>query len=184
MTGEMVNKYTYDVFGKVLREAEGIPNPFKYVGRFGVLDEMNGLLYMRARYYDPEIGRFINKDRIMFGNNEVNLYAYVGNDPINKIDPGGESLKSWIEWIKKWSKPIGKIYDYYGWFKVLREAESVEEVMQKFFWERLEKIPQFKIPIVNKEVNVKYEVKEALKSLPDRFFSLGEWVNDLLSRCR
>lgn len=37
-------------------EEEQVENPFKYVGAFGVMDEGNGTYYMRARYYDPEVG--------------------------------------------------------------------------------------------------------------------------------
>ena len=88
-SGNVVNKYSYDEHGKVLNQEEAISNPFKYVGRYGVMDEGNGLLYMRARYYDPEIGRFINKDPIGFAGGDLNLYAYVANDPINFIDPSG-----------------------------------------------------------------------------------------------
>jgi RHS repeat-associated protein len=87
-SGNIVNKYAYDAFGKVLSQTETIPNPFKYVGRFGVMDEGNGLLYMRARYYDPQVGRFINKDPIGLAGG-LNMYAYVGNDPINLLDPTG-----------------------------------------------------------------------------------------------
>lgn len=87
--GNIVNKYAYDAFGKVLDQVEAISNPFKYVGQFGVMDEGNGLFYMRARYYDPEAGRFISKDPIGFAGGDLNLYAYVQNNPINYIDPLG-----------------------------------------------------------------------------------------------
>jgi RHS repeat-associated protein len=87
-SGNAVNKYAYDAFGKVLEQEEVEVNPFTYVGRFGVMDEGNGLLYMRARYYDPETGRFINKDPIgLVGG--INMYAYVTNNPINFVDPLG-----------------------------------------------------------------------------------------------
>jgi len=88
VSGNVVNKYAYDEHGKVLNQEEAIPNPFKYVGQFGVMDEGNGLLYMRARYYDPEVGRFISKDPIGFAGG-VNLYGYVANNPVNRVDPGG-----------------------------------------------------------------------------------------------
>jgi len=52
------------------------------------MDEENGLLYMRARYYDPEVGRFINKDPIGFEGG-INFYSYVGNNPVNYSDPKG-----------------------------------------------------------------------------------------------
>jgi len=89
-SGNIVNKYSYDAFGKVTSQAENVPNPFKYVGRFGVMDEKNGLLYMKARYYDPEVGRFTNKDPIgLLGG--LNMYSYVENNPVLSTDPYGES---------------------------------------------------------------------------------------------
>ncbi|MFH1154915.1 MAG: RHS repeat-associated core domain-containing protein [Pseudomonadota bacterium] len=44
---------------------------------------------MRARYYDPEVGRFISEDPIGFDGGDVNLYAYVLNNPVNRTDPWG-----------------------------------------------------------------------------------------------
>jgi RHS repeat-associated protein len=90
----MVNKYAYDEFGNLLNFVEAVSNPFLYVGQYGVMDEDNGLLYMRARYYDPQVGRFISKDPIKYGGG-INLYAYVENDPIDLIDPLG--LDYWVE---------------------------------------------------------------------------------------
>ena len=51
--------------------------------------EPNGLYYMRARYYDPSVGRFISEDPLGFGGGDVNLSAYVRNNPVNRIDPNG-----------------------------------------------------------------------------------------------
>ena len=62
---------------------------FKFVGQFGVMAESYGLYYMRARYYDPSVGRFISEDPIGFAGGDVNFYAYVSNDPVNKVDPLG-----------------------------------------------------------------------------------------------
>ena len=85
---QIVNSYTYSPYG-LAGAQETIPNAFKYVGRFGVMAEGNGLYYMRARYYDPEVGRFINKDPIRYAGRNVNLYGYVLNNPVNFIDPWG-----------------------------------------------------------------------------------------------
>ena len=48
-------------------------------------DADSGLCYLRARYYDPSIGRFLSQDPLPGGN----LYAYVGNSPVNFTDPSG-----------------------------------------------------------------------------------------------
>ncbi len=91
MTGTVVNSYAYEPFGQILAEQESIPQPFKFVGKYGVMAEPNGLYYMRARYYDPTVGRFISEDPLGFGGGDVNLYAYVMNNPISLIDPSGLS---------------------------------------------------------------------------------------------
>jgi RHS repeat-associated protein len=52
---------------------EAVTQPFKYVGQYGVMVEPNGLYYMRARYYDPSLGRFISEDPAGFGGGDVNL---------------------------------------------------------------------------------------------------------------
>ena len=96
-SGVIVNKYAYDSFGKVLSQVEGVANPFKFVGAMGVMDEGNGLFYMRARYYDPSTGRFISKDPIGWAGG-LNLYGYVGGNPVNFVDPSGlQSNQSWAQ---------------------------------------------------------------------------------------
>lgn len=55
------------------------------------MTEPNGFYYMRARYYDPNVGRFISEDPIGFEGGDVNLYAYVGNNPVSWIDPSGKA---------------------------------------------------------------------------------------------
>ena len=77
-------------------ETSGLSQPFKYVGQYGVMAEDNGFYYMRARYYDPKVGRFISEDPIGFDGGDVNLYAYVLNNPVNEIDPNGLSGRSVI----------------------------------------------------------------------------------------
>ena len=84
--------YAYDSFGKVANSNGPTQNPFKYVGRYGVMDEGNGLEYIRARYYVPEMGRFITKDPVpgeLGENQKVNRYTYVENNPTTLIDPRG-----------------------------------------------------------------------------------------------
>jgi len=51
-------------------------------------DRESGLYFYRARYYDPSLGRFVSQDPIGI-TDDVNLYAYVGNNAINRVDPTG-----------------------------------------------------------------------------------------------
>lgn len=84
-----VNKYTYSPYGKVQFQ-EQIAQPFKYAGQVGIFTESDNLLYMRARYYDAEVGRFISEDPAGFIDGP-NLYAYVGGNPISFFDSTGLS---------------------------------------------------------------------------------------------
>lgn len=88
--GNIAHLYSYDFFGKgVSTGSISVTNEFRFVGRLGIQDDGNGLLYMRARYFDTSTGRFITKDPIRFDSNGINHYAYADNDAINKLDPTG-----------------------------------------------------------------------------------------------
>ncbi|HCE67759.1 MAG TPA: hypothetical protein DER40_09660 [Geobacter sp.] len=89
----IVQSYSYDSFG-VPRQTTSFPNSFMYTGR--EWDKEAGLYYYRARYYDPMEGRFVSKDPIGSKGGDVNLYGYVHQNPINKIDPLG--LKESCVW--------------------------------------------------------------------------------------
>lgn len=86
---QVVNRYTYSPYGLIENKAETITQPFTYAGQFGIMTEAGNLYYMRARYYDAETGRFISEDPIGFDGG-LNLYAYVGGNPIGVVDPNGE----------------------------------------------------------------------------------------------
>ncbi len=101
-SGNVLNKYAYDPFGNLSSNfTETIPNPFRYVGRFGVMDESNGLLYMRARYYSPEVARFISKDPIGLAGG-LNMYAYVRNNPVRLIDPTGLYSPNVLDYLTRY----------------------------------------------------------------------------------
>jgi RHS repeat-associated protein len=88
--GNVVQKYEYDSFGNMSLKPHFIKQPYTYTGR--EFDPETGLYYYRARYYDTKAGRFISRDPIGFDGGDVNLYVYVGNNPINWIDPDGQGL--------------------------------------------------------------------------------------------
>ncbi|WP_347487982.1 RHS repeat-associated core domain-containing protein [Desulfoscipio sp. XC116] len=88
--GNIVNNYSYDEWGNILSQVENISNSFKYAGE--IYDPETGFYYLRARYYDPVTGRFINKDPYegdISNPLTLNLYTYAYNNPMQYIDPSG-----------------------------------------------------------------------------------------------
>jgi len=81
----ITHKYSYGPYGEILQSNEANTNPFKYVGAYGVMEEGVGLYFMRARFYDAKIGRFISEDPVW----DMNLYAYGDDNPMMKIDASG-----------------------------------------------------------------------------------------------
>jgi RHS repeat-associated protein len=87
-SGNIVQRYEYDSFGNQTITTNGnIKQPFTFTGR--EYDTETGMYFYRARYYDQKVGRFVTKDPIGFAGKDVNLYAYVGNNPGNWSDPLG-----------------------------------------------------------------------------------------------
>jgi RHS repeat-associated protein len=82
----VVNQYAYLPFGESQTTSETVLNPLRFAGR--ELDGSSGLYYNNARWYDPSLHRFVSEDPIGI-NGGMNLYSYVGNDPVNATDPSG-----------------------------------------------------------------------------------------------
>ncbi|MCY9508783.1 RHS repeat-associated core domain-containing protein [Paenibacillus larvae] len=96
-SGEVTDRYVYGPYGELLRKTGDTKQPFLYNGRDGVVTDDNGLYYMRARYYNPDIKRFINRD-VLTGSislgQSLNRYAYVNGNPVSYLDPFGLSRDS------------------------------------------------------------------------------------------
>lgn len=89
-TGTIVKTYTYDSFGRIVNETGTIENFYTYTAR--ERDSESNLYYYRARYYSPSIGRFLQEDPVELAGG-INLYNYVGNNPVNFTDPTGYGCK-------------------------------------------------------------------------------------------
>ena len=92
--GTAVASYDYDPYGKVISATGTMAevNPIRYRGY--VYDTESGLYYITSRYYDPEIGRWLNADDTAYLGADGtllsnNLFAYCSNNPVNKIDKTG-----------------------------------------------------------------------------------------------
>ena len=111
--GEIRNSYQYDAFGIPLETTEQLNNRIRYTGQ--QYDELTEQYYLRARYYNPVAGRFMQED--VYQGDGLNLYAYCGNNPVVYDDPSGYASTS----IGKACPPQGKI------------SESVDESGSKTY---------------------------------------------------
>jgi RHS repeat-associated protein len=97
ITGLRVQLTEYDPWGKVSRNDGTVDPEKRFTGQ--ILDPESGLYYYGARYYDPELGRFISPDPIVPSPGDpqsLNRYSYVRNNPVKYIDPTGHSFWSAI----------------------------------------------------------------------------------------
>ncbi len=99
--GEIRNSYQYDAFGIPLETTEQLNNRIRYTGQ--QYDELTEQYYLRARYYNPVFGRFMQED--VYQGDGLNLYAYCGNNPVVYDDPSGYASTS----TGKACPPQGKI---------------------------------------------------------------------------
>lgn len=88
--GEIRNSYQYDAFGMSLGTTEKLNNRIRYTGQ--QYDDVTGQYYLRARYYNPVAGRFMQED--VYQGDGLNLYAYCGNNPVVYDDPSGYKRKA------------------------------------------------------------------------------------------
>ena len=124
--GNITDTFAYDTYGKMTSRTGTTPVIFGYNGRYGVVTDANGLLYMRARYYSPVMRRFVNAD-VIPGNISkavtLNRYAFADANPVLKVDPLGLSSEYSKEDVQKDLNLVNadlmsdqEFYDKYGYY--------------------------------------------------------------------
>ena len=106
--GAITDRYAYTPYGETSSSGAAI-NPFRFVGKFGVIDEGNGLHFMRARFYRASEGRFLGLDQVEGSVSKaqgLNGFSYVLGNPIVSIDPSGL-----LGWSDLWNVGAGIMDD-------------------------------------------------------------------------
>jgi len=96
--------YSYEAFGNLMSSTGTTANPYKYVGSLGYYQTGSSLQHLGARYYMPDIGRFITQDPLGAG---MNWYAYVENNPVGFVDPMGLTDEWWDLSYLAYMNPFG-----------------------------------------------------------------------------
>ena len=125
VNGNISDTFEYDTYGLLTSRTGTSDIIFCYNGRDGVVTDKNGLFYMRARYYSPDMRRFVNAD-ILHGkisdSTSLNRYSYVNGNPVSFVDPFGLnrdnsdnrfSIDGTLEGFVKWFIEIGNWVEGY-----------------------------------------------------------------------
>jgi len=114
--GRVLNTYDYDIWGNLLagKVKEEMSNPFTYAGE--MYDKESGFYYLRARYYDPGVGRFISEDTYkgqVDNPLSLNRYTYVHNNPLKYVDPTGNAAEIGggrkVDWFQRFYQKATKL---------------------------------------------------------------------------
>jgi RHS repeat-associated protein len=128
--GNLTDHVEYSAYGTVTYRVGTNDTPFLYNGRYGVQSDVNGLLYMRARYYNPYLCRFLNPDPSGFAGG-LNWYAYAEGNPISEIDPFGLGAKDSGGAIVSWLQ--SQVDNQFNLFDNVMAQTSYQSALEKPF---------------------------------------------------
>jgi RHS repeat-associated protein len=161
--GDVIDRFHYGPYGELVSQEGTTKTPFLYNGRDGV-QTSNGLFYMRARYYNPEIKRFINQDVVMgdiSNGSSLNRYAYAGGNPVTMVDPFGLSPEY------SSSSTYGTLFAWVGGFLSGGGATGRQSFGEFLFGKLYSKITS--IPVIG--TGIKWGAKA--------YNAVNKWVSEL-----
>lgn len=106
-SGSVANSFDYNDYGKLTSSDHVVGSVFGYGGQYGAVTDKNGLIFLRTRYYNPEIMRFMNRDTVrgsVVDTKSLNRFSYVEGNPLTYVDPNGEAAT----WLK--NNPLDALY--------------------------------------------------------------------------
>ncbi len=123
----MTDAYAYRAFGAAWQGGNGSTNAYRYAGEYGYYRDSAAVQYVRARYLNVVQGRWMSADPLRFEAGDYNLYRYVGNEPVGRMDASGlecDALKPTLK--EQLSKCFKSPYDSLlaTAFACIAEAES------------------------------------------------------------
>jgi RHS repeat-associated protein len=125
-TGKVIERIGYTPWGQINHRVNvtGTPHdtPFLFTSFFGNQTDDNGLLYMRARYYHPRLGRFLNVDPAQDG---MNWYGYAGGNPIGMVDPMGLGIEGALDAVQTTLSFLGMTPVFGAVFDLANAAISI-----------------------------------------------------------
>ncbi|CAN5642079.1 hypothetical protein BH09VER1_BH09VER1_16080 [soil metagenome] len=93
--GAVIGGVSYGAWGETLSKDASVTTPFLFCGKYGVMTDPDGLIFMRSRYYHPGLRQFMTRD-VLPGNisegRSLNQFCYANGDPMNLIDPNGTAV--------------------------------------------------------------------------------------------
>ncbi|APB71989.1 RHS repeat protein [Paenibacillus polymyxa] len=157
-SGALLNQYQYDIWGNEEVKEEKVHNPFRYSGE--LWDDTTELQYLRARWYDPDSGRFINEDTYDGEINDtlsLNLYTYVKNNPLSYVDPNGHDaiiitnpeLAVGFGHTSALIQDKNKIWSYFYWgnknvqYEQIKDSKALKSLENLNKWGNEKKLPGF-----------------------------------------
>jgi len=122
--GAIIERVAYSPYGTIRYRQSNFDTPFLFSGFFGVATDANGLINMRARYYNPATMRFANSDP---ARDNLNWYAYASN-PISQSDPSGLDANISLGYTKT---PGFDIHGQYHTFTLIQDTETGEQIVTR-----------------------------------------------------